>query len=119
MLPGGIRGLEIAKPFVLSGFKNQPRSTPNFAFNKLLNMLLQTQSVEEVKIALDPILKHGRDNISYLYSMDTFDWVIISIYFSILLLLAITGLYRNRMIYHFWRYLKVKPQPKRRFAQDE
>jgi cellulose synthase/poly-beta-1,6-N-acetylglucosamine synthase-like glycosyltransferase len=82
-------------------------------------MLLQPQTVEEVKIALDPILKHGRDNICYLYSMDTFDWVVVSIYFSILLLLTITGFYRIRMIYNFWRYLKAKPQPKRRFAEDE
>ena len=82
-------------------------------------MLLQPQSVEEVKIALDPILKHGSDNISYLYSMDTFDLVVISLYFSILLLLAITGFYRVRMIFHFWRYLKAKPRPKRQFAEAE
>jgi cellulose synthase/poly-beta-1,6-N-acetylglucosamine synthase-like glycosyltransferase len=82
-------------------------------------MALQPQSVEEIRIALDPVLRRGSDNLSNLYSLDTFDWVFISLYFSILVLLAITGFYRIRMIYQFWRYLKLKPQPKRRFAEDE
>jgi cellulose synthase/poly-beta-1,6-N-acetylglucosamine synthase-like glycosyltransferase len=82
-------------------------------------MAFQPQSVEEVRIALDPVLRHGRENLSNLYSLDTFDWVVISLYFSILILLAVTGVYRIRMIYHFWRYLKVTPQPERRFAEDE
>src|SRR5262245_23942472 len=82
-------------------------------------MTLQPQSFEEVRIALDPILRHGSDNISYLYTLDSFDWIVISLYFSILFLLAVTGLYRIRMIYQFWRYLKLKPQPKRRFAEEE
>jgi cellulose synthase/poly-beta-1,6-N-acetylglucosamine synthase-like glycosyltransferase len=67
-----------------------------------------------------PILKHGgRDNISYLYSLDGFDWTIIILYFTILTLLAILGLYRVRMVYQFWRYRNVKPQPKRLLAEDE
>src|SRR5262245_22502341 len=82
-------------------------------------MFLQPQSIEEIKRAFDPILRHGKDNISYLYTSDTFDLVVIALYFSILILLAITGLYRIRMIYHFWRYLKARPQPKRRFAEHE
>jgi cellulose synthase/poly-beta-1,6-N-acetylglucosamine synthase-like glycosyltransferase len=82
-------------------------------------MVLQPQSIEEVQRAFDPILRHGKDNISYLYTSDTFDLVVIALYFSILVLLAITGLYRIRMIYHFWRYLKAAPKPKRRFAEAE
>ncbi|MBO0719760.1 MAG: glycosyltransferase [Blastocatellia bacterium] len=51
--------------------------------------------------------------------MDTFDLVVISLYFFILILLAATGIYRARMIYQFWRYLKLKPKPKSRFAEAE
>ncbi|HEY6400794.1 MAG TPA: glycosyltransferase, partial [Blastocatellia bacterium] len=66
-----------------------------------------------------PILRHGRDNISFLYSPDAFDWAIIIFYFTILALLAILGAYRLRMVYQFWRYRHVKPQPKRRYAESE
>jgi len=79
----------------------------------------QPRSVEEVIFALNPILRHGRENLSNLYTLDTFDWIVILLYFSILVLLVVTGIYRIRMIYQFWRYLKVKPQPKRRFAEAE
>ncbi|MCI0661067.1 MAG: glycosyltransferase family 2 protein, partial [Acidobacteria bacterium] len=74
---------------------------------------------EQMQIALDPILRHGRDNISYLYSLDAFDWTIIILYFTILTLLALLGVYRVRMVYQFWRYRNIKPQPKRYFAEDE
>src|SRR5262245_9054971 len=84
-----------------------------------LSAILQPQSPEEVKQMLDPILRHGRDNISYLYSSDALDWWIITIYFALLILLAVTGFYRLRMIYQFWRYLEVKPHPQRIFAEDE
>lgn len=78
----------------------------------------QPTSFEEVKIAIDPILKHGRDNISYLYSADSFDLSVIIIYFFILTLLAITGIYRIRMIFQFWRYLGIKPEPLCRYAEN-
>src|SRR5689334_12214281 len=74
---------------------------------------------EHTRIMLDPIMRHGRDNISYLSSMDGFDWTIVILYFTILALLAILGIYRVRMVYQFWRYRNVKPQPKRRFAENE
>ncbi|HKX27224.1 MAG TPA: cellulose synthase family protein [Blastocatellia bacterium] len=74
---------------------------------------------EQVKIALDPILRHGRDNISYLYSLDAFDWTIIILYFTILVLLAILGVYRIRMVYQFWRYRHIKPQPKARYGETD
>lgn len=87
--------------------------------NPALFLLQQAPSLEEVRRATDPILSHGRDNISYLYTLDTFDWTVILLYFGILLLLAILGGYRLRMVFQFWRYRHVKPQPKRRFAEAE
>ncbi len=87
--------------------------------NIALALLQQAPSPEQAKIALDPILRHGRDNISYLYSLDTFDWTIIILYFTILTLLAILGAYRLRMVYQFWRYRDIKPQPVRRFEEHE
>src|SRR5882672_2458899 len=84
-----------------------------------LTLLLQAPSPEQVKNLFHPILRHGRDNISFLYSLDSFDWAIIILYFTILALLAILGAYRLRMVYQFWRYRHVKPEPKRRFAESE
>ena len=43
---------------------------------------------DEVRRAADPILRHGRDNISYLYSLDAIDWTVIVLYFTILGLLG-------------------------------
>ena len=75
---------------------------------------------EEIDRMTHPILRHGgNDNISYLYSLDGFDWTIIVLYFIILTLLAILGLYRIRMVYQFWRYRNVKPAPKRILAEAD
>jgi cellulose synthase/poly-beta-1,6-N-acetylglucosamine synthase-like glycosyltransferase len=86
-------------------------------------LLQQAPSPEQLERQMEnlfhPILRHGRDNISFLYSLDSFDWAIIILYFTILALLAILGVYRLRMVYQFWRYRHVKPQPKRRFAESE
>lgn len=85
-----------------------------------MNLLLQTEAnLDEVRRAIDPILRHGRDNISYLYALDAFDWTIITLYFTILCVLAILGIYRIRMVYQFWRYRNIKPTPKRRYAEEE
>lgn len=89
------------------------------SFLKCLFLLFQAPDPEQAKIAIDPILRHGRDNISFLYTLDAFDWTIIILYFSILTLLAILGIYRLRMVYQFWRYRNIKPQPMREFAADE
>ena len=86
----------------------------------LVCLLLQlVPSPAEVQRAMDPMVRNGRENISYLYSLDGFDITVIVLYFSLLGLLAIFGLYRLRMVYHFWRYKDVKPQPLRKFAEDE
>ncbi len=78
------------------------------------------KSKEELKRITNPILRHGgADNISYLATLDGFDWTVILLYFVILTLLAILGLYRVRMVYQFWRYRNVKPSPQRRYAESE
>jgi len=84
-----------------------------------LTLLQQAPSPEQVKYLIDPIMRHGRDNISYLYSLDAFDWTVVILYFTILTLLAILGAYRVRMVYQFWRYRHIKPIPERRFAESE
>jgi cellulose synthase/poly-beta-1,6-N-acetylglucosamine synthase-like glycosyltransferase len=58
-------------------------------------------------------------NISYLYSLDAFDLAIVALYFAILLLLAVYGAYRLRIVYQFWRYTKRRPSPARRFEAAE
>ena len=58
-------------------------------------------------------------NISPLYQLDTFDWVILLSYFTILTTLAVYGGYRIKQVIDFWRYRKFVPEPKARFAEDE
>lgn len=74
---------------------------------------------DELQRLADPIMRNGTDNISSLYSLDGFDWTIIILYFIILTLLAILGLYRVRMVYQFWRYRNIRPHPQRSFAESE
>ncbi|MBO0797440.1 MAG: glycosyltransferase, partial [Blastocatellia bacterium] len=87
--------------------------------NILLMLLQIAPGREQTKITLDPILRHGRENISYLYTLDSFDWTIIILYFTILILLSILGIYRLRMVYQFWRYRHISPQPKGCFGEGE
>ncbi|MBI3949663.1 MAG: glycosyltransferase [Acidobacteria bacterium] len=58
-------------------------------------------------------------NLSYLYTLDAFDWLIICSYFGILFLLSIYGFYRLRLIYIFLRYRHFKPTPEGRFDEHE
>ena len=58
-------------------------------------------------------------NISPLYQLDTFDWVILLSYFTILTTLAVYGAYRIKQVIDFWRYRKFVPEPKARFGEDE
>src|SRR6476620_11600285 len=58
-------------------------------------------------------------NISPLYQLDTFDWVILILYFSILFVLAVYGGYRIKQVIDFWRYRKFVPQPLRKFSEAE
>lgn len=58
-------------------------------------------------------------NISPLYQLDAFDWTVLIIYFGILTVLAIYGLYRVKQVTEFWRYSKFPPKPKREFTEEE
>ena len=58
-------------------------------------------------------------NISPLYQLDSFDWTILILYFTILVVLAIYGGYRVKQVIDFWRYRKFVPQPKGRFAEAD
>jgi cellulose synthase/poly-beta-1,6-N-acetylglucosamine synthase-like glycosyltransferase len=58
-------------------------------------------------------------NISPLYKLDTFDWVILIVYFSILGTLAVYGAYRIKQVIDFWRYRKFVPLPSGRFSEAE
>jgi cellulose synthase/poly-beta-1,6-N-acetylglucosamine synthase-like glycosyltransferase len=58
-------------------------------------------------------------NISPLYQLDAFDWVILIVYFSILATLAVYGGYRIKQVIDFWRYRKFVPRPSATFAEAD
>src|SRR5438034_1709848 len=58
-------------------------------------------------------------NISSLYQLDAFDWTVLIIYFGILAVLAIYGVYRVKLVAEFWRYSKFPPKPKGQFAESK
>ena len=58
-------------------------------------------------------------NISPLYRLDTFDYTVLILYFSILTILAIYGGYRVKQVIDFWRYRKLVPVPAGHFAEEE
>jgi cellulose synthase/poly-beta-1,6-N-acetylglucosamine synthase-like glycosyltransferase len=58
-------------------------------------------------------------NISSLYQLDTLDWAVLIVYFTILGTLAIYGAYRVKQVIEFWRYRKFPPHPKGQFREDE
>src|SRR5436853_1145573 len=58
-------------------------------------------------------------NISSLYQLDAFDWTVLIIYFGILAVLAIYGVYRVKLVAQFWRYSKCPPKPRGQFAESD
>ncbi len=54
-------------------------------------------------------------NISYLNVNDSLDLYLMWVYFGILGLLSVYGIYRYRLVYLFLRYRKHTPKPKARF----
>jgi len=58
-------------------------------------------------------------NISPLYQLDTFDYIVLFSYFSILFLLAVYGAYRIKQVIDFWRYRNFVPEPAGQFAEEE
>src|SRR6185295_10018526 len=51
--------------------------------------------------------------------LDAFDWIVLVLYFGILTILAIFGIYRVKQVSVFWRYSKFPPQPKGAFAESD
>jgi len=58
-------------------------------------------------------------NISPLYQLDTFDYIVLLSYFSILFLLAVYGAYRIKQVIDFWRYRNFVPESAGRFAEED
>lgn len=58
-------------------------------------------------------------NISPLYQLDAFDWIILILYFSVLTILAVYGGYRIKQVIDFWRYRKLIPEPSARYVEDD
>ena len=58
-------------------------------------------------------------NISPLYQLDTFDWIILIVYFAILTTLAVYGSYRIKQVIDFWRYRRFVPKPSAHFAEED
>ncbi|HTG14326.1 MAG TPA: glycosyltransferase, partial [Blastocatellia bacterium] len=62
--------------------------------------------------------RYPAGNISYLNVNDTLDLYFMWVYFVILGLLSVYGVYRYRLTYLFLRYQKHAPKPKSRFAPN-
>ena len=58
-------------------------------------------------------------NISPLYQLDSFDYIVLFSYFAILFLLAVYGAYRIKQVIDFWRYRDFVPQPAGKFAEED
>src|SRR3982750_447105 len=58
-------------------------------------------------------------NISPLYRLDSLDWTILLMYFTILGVLAVYGLYRVKQVIEFWRYRSIVPTAAGHYNEDE
>ncbi|HZJ46965.1 MAG TPA: glycosyltransferase family 2 protein [Pyrinomonadaceae bacterium] len=58
-------------------------------------------------------------NISPLYKLDAFDWIILIAYFAILGTLAVYGAYRIKQVIDFWRYRRFVPKPVAQFTPED
>ena len=65
------------------------------------------------------LLDKTQNNISPLYRLDAFDWTVLILYFTILGVLAVYGLYRVKQVIEFWRYRHIVPTPNGHFSEDE
>ena len=71
-----------------------------------------------MKLYITDVVDKTAKNISPLYRLDSFDYTVLILYFSILGILAIYGGYRIKQVIDFWRYRNLGPEPKAHF-QDE
>ena len=65
------------------------------------------------------VITKTENNISPLYQLDSFDWTVLVLYFSILGVLAVYGLYRVKQVIEFWRYRTIVPVAKGHFSEDQ
>lgn len=88
-------------------------------------MLLQTIATlvptteELMKLYITDVLDKTAKNISPLYHLDSFDYTVLILYFSILGILSIYGGYRIKQVIDFWRYRELGPKPKAYFQEAE
>jgi cellulose synthase/poly-beta-1,6-N-acetylglucosamine synthase-like glycosyltransferase len=94
--------------------------------NSSLEMLAlaerETGNVAVDKHLASSWLRGGRypeGNLSYLNLNDNLDLYFMLIYFGILIILSLYGVYRYRLIYQFLRYKNHRPKPKGRFEPDQ
>ncbi|HEX8747251.1 MAG TPA: glycosyltransferase [Pyrinomonadaceae bacterium] len=85
----------------------------------LVSLLLASDNLCEKFPSFCDAINKSSGNISSLYSLDTLDWTVLVLYFGILLILSIYGGYRIKQVLDFWRYCKIKPEPKARFDAAE
>lgn len=89
---------------------------PAFRFASSLAAINSPESALDV---LDTTFINSNDNVSALYRLDAFDWTILVIYFVLLGVLALYGAHRFWQVVNFWRYRDLRPEPLRRFGEDE
>ncbi|MFY9575036.1 MAG: glycosyltransferase [Blastocatellia bacterium] len=84
--------------------------------------LAETGNIAVDKFVASSETQGGRypaGNVSYLNVNDALDIYFMWVYFGILGLLSVYGIYRYRLVYLFLRYQKHKPQPGSRFAPEQ
>src|SRR6266852_3696701 len=67
----------------------------------------------------EDLLRKSDSNISSLYRLDAFDWTVLVLYFGILFVLSVYGIYRIKQVIEFWRYRHIVPEPKGHFTEDQ
>ena len=82
-------------------------------------LLNSVPSPDELLARSLEILHKTAHNVSPLYQLDAFDRVILSLYFTILGVLAIYGAYRIKQVVDFWRYREIEPRPAAYFSETE
>ncbi|HEY0322075.1 MAG TPA: glycosyltransferase [Pyrinomonadaceae bacterium] len=87
--------------------------------NISLSVLLVSDNLCEKFPSFCEAINKTSGNISPLYSLDGIDWTILVLYFGILFILSIYGGYRVKQVIDFWRYRKLKPEPKARFSETQ
>ncbi|HYJ47593.1 MAG TPA: glycosyltransferase, partial [Pyrinomonadaceae bacterium] len=84
-----------------------------------LALFSSADSVCQTLPNLCELVQKTDSNISPLYRLDSFDWTILILYFSVLSILAVYGGYRVKQVIDFWRYRKLAPRPAGHFGESE